>query len=692
MKKIVKLSAFLSAFLLSLVFFCLSAFAAEGDIAIKASNGEKGVEIVWEKGEDVYYYELYRKSNDGSEEVLLANVQQESYTDSDVVNGLVYGYRVVVVDSYEEYAEESAMATVYILGKTDIQNYYSTDAGLYLEWTLVPDAQGYVVYRKPYQGGKWEALAKCEANTSSYTDTTATDKDRYLYTVRAFAGKYLGAPGNQVALSRFSCPEIIGIVSTEAGIKFSWKEAQKAVHYMIYRKDSKNNSKWAPYALLDSKYTSYEDKDILEGVSYSYVVRAVDSSNQLSPYDREVTMKHISKPTVLTAMSTTNGIKLTWSKSEGAHGYGVYRKEFGTQDWTLAGLIKGADGLEFVDSKVLNGKAYTYVVRAIWNKNLSYYDPAGVTVRFLEAPQSLLCDADTARGNVLTWRDNPIVHKYLVFRKQENTGWKLLGITEDNSFADLKADATQVYSYTVKSYISSVYISGYATPVSTFSGLSGFNEEAKMVALTYDDGPDNNVTNGILDLLEAYGAKATFFVIGEGIEYNYEAMQRAAKMGCEIGTHTYSHIDLPTSSEEEIREEITLTDNLVKKYTGQPTKIARAPGGEIDDASGKIVNKPFFYWTIDTRDWESQDAASVIEIVQTEVRDGDIILMHDIYESTLEASTTLIPWLINEGYQLVTVTDLMRYKSNKGLQAGVTYYDGLGSTSYEELEAKRYGY
>ncbi len=691
MKKIVKISVFLTAFALALAFFCLSAFAAEGDIAVKAVNTEEGIKVVWSKSADADYYEIYRKSNDGSAEAVVEEINGRSFVDGKVVSGIIYGYTVVAVTNDGEEVGESAMKTVYRLGKTDINNYYATDSGLYIEWSYVADAKGYVVYRKPHKGGSWKAIAKCEAGTTSYTDTKADPKERYLYTVKPYAGKYLGAMGNTVALSRYECPEIIGIVSTDKGISIKWKEVSKAAYYMLYRKDSYKGKNWSAYALLDSQYTSYEDTDIKDSVRYSYVVRAVDSSNQLSPYDKSVTMKHISVPTVLSAASKADGIRLEWTKSEGAQGYAVYRKEFGTDNWSLSGLVKGADTLQFTDSKVLNTKAYTYVVRAVWNKHLSDFDGKGVTVRFLEAPQSLYCDADTARGNVLTWRANPAANRFFVFRKGEQGGWRYIGMSDGNSFADLNADASKVYNYTVRAYVSSTYTSGNAPAVSTFGPAVSVDKNAKMVALTYDDGPSDSITNGVLDILEAYGAKATFFVVGENIEYGAAAMQRASKMGCEIGTHTYSHIDLPTSSEEEIREEITLTDDLVKKYTGSPTKIARAPGGEIDDVSGEIVNKPFFYWTIDTRDWESKDSASVIEIVQSEVQDGDIILMHDVYDSTLEASETIIPWLIDEGYQLVTLTELMKHKSKGGLKAGVTYYDGFGATSYEELEAKRYG-
>lgn len=676
MKGFLLFAVVISAFFALFVF---NAAAEDEDFAMKVKNTAEGIEVIWTEDEGAYYYELYRQCNDGSEEVLLSTGEDADFTDTEVTDGLIYGYRVCVIDTDEKTSYESALSIIYRMGATRIENYYSSDTGLYIEWNALAEAKGYYVMRSEYNSGKWDAVAKVDAATLNFTDTKADAAERYLYAVIPFAGSYIGPASNQVALSFFACPDILGVVSTEKGIKLKWKEVPSAEYYFVYRRDS-INPEWTAYALLDSEYTSYEDKGIKSGVIYAYIVRAADSSGQLSPYDDEARMTHIAKPVIKSAESATNGVKLTWTPSAGCQGYAIYRRDYGMTNWALAGLVKDEATVTFTDSKVYNSRAYTYVVRAVWNKNLSSYDKEGATVRFLEAPQTLICDVDTANGNVLTWKNNPHATVFFVFRKEMSGKWKAIGKTVQNVFADKKADASKVYQYTVMAYTSSTFISGPAAPVSTFGGT--LSKDSKMVALTYDDGPSDSITNGILDILESYGAKATFFVLGQNIEYGKEAMARAAKLGCEIGNHTYSHIDLPTSSEEEIREEISYTDALVKKYTGKPTTVARAPGGAFDETVGEIVGKPFYYWTVDTRDWESRDAASVIAEVEYNVSDGDIILMHDIYDSTLEASEYIIPWLISEGYQLVTVSELMYYKSKVNVRPGVQYFDGFGATDY----------
>ena len=192
----------------------------------------------------------------------------------------------------------------------------------------------------------------------------------------------------------------------------------------------------------------------------------------------------------------------------------------------------------------------------------------------MQAPEGLECVKNTKYGNVLRWQKNDDASTYFVYRKAEGGKWKAIGKTEKNIFADNKADAEGRYFYTVKAYASSVYQSGAAQSVKTFTNAD-VNPKGKMVALTFDDGPSDSITNGVLDVLEKYGARATFFVVGRKIEGGHEAMTRAAEMGCEIGTHTYNHIDLPSSSSSIIRSEIAWTDELIERYTGAPATVAR---------------------------------------------------------------------------------------------------------------------
>lgn len=681
MKRTVKSATFLGLMLVFMIFVGVQA-ACVDEISLTAENTVNGTALEWNEQEGVYYYEVYRKEGKKGQNTLLSKVQSTEYTDTEVTGGKLYYYTVKSVYNDLSVSSKTDSTTSYYIGAAEITSASSAKQGIEIEWSVIREALGYEVLRKAENEEEWNTIARCSRAATVYTDKTAEDSVRYTYTVRGFAGKFKGHESEPVEISYIGYPKLKGGSSSEKGVKFSWSAVKDSKYYYIYRQSLKEG-KWKPYALVDSVYTSYEDCEAQPGADYSYVVRAVNEDGKTSHYDKAVTLRHIGVPKIRKIEGSPSGVKVTWTKSEGCQGYALYRKNSTQSNWKLVSLVKGADKLVAVDKRVTNSDIYTYTVRALWKKSLSAYDEEGTSFRYLQAPQKLECDTDTASGNVIKWIENDEASTYLVYRRGGNSKkWSFLGKTDEGFFADKKAEAGKRYDYTVKAYSGSNYFSSASHAVSTHDRK--INPNRKMVALTFDDGPSDVHTNGILDILQKYRAKATFFVVGENIYYGRYAMARAAKMGCEIGTHTYSHIDLPSSSDEEIREEIKWTDDLVKEYTGKPTKVARAPGGEIDDRSAKIVNKPFFYWNVDTRDWESQDADSIIDIVTSSTEDGDIILMHDVYDSTLEAVEYIVPWLVREGYQLVTVSELLHYKGNVRPKAAVTYYSGFGDTSYVE--------
>lgn len=183
-----------------------------------------------------------------------------------------------------------------------------------------------------------------------------------------------------------------------------------------------------------------------------------------------------------------------------------------------------------------------------------------------------------------------------------------------------------------------------------------------MIALTFDDGP-GVYTDEILDALELYGGRATFFVIGENAERFPGQVKRASDMGMEIANHTYSHEVLSNLPEADVKQQIEETDRLVHLYTGKKPSLLRPPGGKYNESVCEMVDKPLVMWSVDTFDWNIKDSFSIAETVMT-AKDGDIVLMHDIYESTAEAVKSVIADFAERGYQLVTVSELAYYKGH----------------------------
>jgi peptidoglycan/xylan/chitin deacetylase (PgdA/CDA1 family) len=183
-----------------------------------------------------------------------------------------------------------------------------------------------------------------------------------------------------------------------------------------------------------------------------------------------------------------------------------------------------------------------------------------------------------------------------------------------------------------------------------------------MVALTYDDGPNKKTTTPILDALKEHGGVATFFILGNRVSNNSGLLIRMLEEGSEIGNHSYSHKELTKLSYNELMEQITNTQQAVIEVTGYEPRLLRPTYGSFNDRLKADANMPLILWSIDTLDWKSRNTKAITDHVLKNVSDGDIILMHDLYDSTVEASQILIPKLIDMGYQLVTVSELFEIK------------------------------
>lgn len=183
-----------------------------------------------------------------------------------------------------------------------------------------------------------------------------------------------------------------------------------------------------------------------------------------------------------------------------------------------------------------------------------------------------------------------------------------------------------------------------------------------MVALTWDDGPNGQTGERIMDLLEANNGRGTFFIVGNRISEFSSEVQRMAANGHEIANHSWDHdIHLSKNSTDYIVQEFEKTNNAVKELVGTAPALIRLPGGNISDSVRKALTQPMIYWSIDTLDWKSKDAAAIIETIKPHVKDGDIILMHELYNSTVSACEEIIPWLAQQGYQMVTVSELAAF-------------------------------
>ena len=192
-----------------------------------------------------------------------------------------------------------------------------------------------------------------------------------------------------------------------------------------------------------------------------------------------------------------------------------------------------------------------------------------------------------------------------------------------------------------------------------------------MVALTFDDGP-SSYSLEILDTLLLNNSKATFFELGNRMKNNKNITKRLYDSGMEIGSHTYSHKYLTRIEKEEAINEINSVSILFNEITKDNITLLRAPYGSVNADVRKLSPFPIILWSIDTKDWLYKEPEKSSKIVFDNVKDGDIILMHDIHKETIDLVKIVVPELKARGYELVTVSELAKYK-NKSLDSGVVY-------------------
>ena len=197
----------------------------------------------------------------------------------------------------------------------------------------------------------------------------------------------------------------------------------------------------------------------------------------------------------------------------------------------------------------------------------------------------------------------------------------------------------------------------------------------KYVALTFDDGPRRGTTERLLDGLKERGAKATFFLIGQQIEDNAALVARMAEEGHQIGNHTWSHQRLDGILPDEAAQEVARTEAALEALLGGGEYWLRPPYGQV--AEGVELGVPMVKWCVDPRDWESRDAEKVTRAILDCAEPNSIILLHDIYSTSVDAALRVVDRLQEEGYWFVTVEELL-WLNGVTPEAGRMYRTGKG--------------
>ena len=191
------------------------------------------------------------------------------------------------------------------------------------------------------------------------------------------------------------------------------------------------------------------------------------------------------------------------------------------------------------------------------------------------------------------------------------------------------------------------------------AGMMEIPDGNKYLSITFDDGPRAETTGMLLEGLACRGVQATFFLVGEQIEGNEPLIRRMALDGHQIGSHTYNHVMLAGATEEEVADQIRRTEEKLKRVLEKNSAWwLRPPYGLITEKEAAWIQTPMIQWSIDPEDWKYKNAEQIAAHILATAKSGDIILLHDIYPTSVEAALTVIDRMQEEGYCFVTVEEL----------------------------------
>ena len=207
-------------------------------------------------------------------------------------------------------------------------------------------------------------------------------------------------------------------------------------------------------------------------------------------------------------------------------------------------------------------------------------------------------------------------------------------------------------------------------PVQSVEG--GAEVDVPVVALTFDDGPRADTTGWLLDQLALREVPATFFLVGGRIPGNEDLIRQMAAQGCQVGIHTYDHVDVTGLSQTDFDLQIGKTRTLLREILGERSYWLRPPYGFIDEGVRTWSDSPIVLWSLDPEDWKDHDAERIVATVVEQAQDGDVILMHDIYQNSVQAAVRIVDALEEKGFCFVTVEQLM---ARQGIapEAGVVF-------------------
>lgn len=461
-----------------------TAYPSNPNLTSVTSVEYNAIELKWDKVDGANGYKIYRKlpSDKNYKELITLYEQTDKYTDQTVTCGTTYQY-IVKSFRYENgktytSGNNSAVSCKAVPPVVKVKVASTGYNSLKVSWEKVNGATGYRIYFKKANAKKWSTLATFEnGSLTSCEHRKLTTGVNYTYTVRAYykdGSKTIWGDFNQTGVTKkpvTSAPKLVSVTSSTAtNVTVKWGTVSGANGYKVMRK-ADGSKTWSTIGSTNSKKLSYTDKKVTCGVKYHYTVRAyrnVSKKPVLGSYNSNglEIMTIPDRPVVMVTSSNYNKLNVSWSRSNGATGYKVYRKVVnGT--YKLIRNISGGAATGFTDTVECGTEYYYYVTAYVINNKVEYGSFDSEAVKGKAVPKTVkLGSPSTTKGQAkINWSTVPGATGYYVYSKTGNSGYKLVADVKGGnvkSYTDKNVVSGKKYTYTVKAYIicPAGYISG----------------------------------------------------------------------------------------------------------------------------------------------------------------------------------------------------------------------------------------
>ena len=451
---------------------------------VEVENTSKGVLVSWSHHTGIDGFVVYRSEKVNGKWSNWKNLGFKTadtigYYDNSVKSGTVYRYTVRLKkgNTLSEYKPSDSI-TYLVQPTVKIAN---ASKGIKVSWTKSNGASQYIVYRSEIVNGewsKWKQITKVASTSTSWGDASVKNGQKYKYTVRAVSGSCRSSYVKSNELVAVTQPTV-SFSNVSTGIKVSWSKVASVDGYRVYRSTYTNGnwSKWKNMGTAASTKTSWVDGSVKSGQKYKYTVRAVNGS-YLSSYVNPSGLLYLAEPLVGTKNGSGN-IAVSWTKSEGAKGYRIYRSEYTNGKWSSwknLGTLK-SNKTSWVDKSIKSGVSYKYTVRAVNEKTLSSYTK---TYNYYSLAQPKAKAANALKGVNVSWSTVSGARSYNIYRSEYKNGkwssWSKISNVNaaKTSWVDSKATSGKTYKYTVRAVNEKVMSSYKATGALMNLGVPAF--------------------------------------------------------------------------------------------------------------------------------------------------------------------------------------------------------------------------